>query len=175
MELSKNMLYEKTGASVDDLPFVFKIPSIDFAYGDGQAFKKMVLLLTVIMRLFKIRYDRELDGDDGQIIMSYIFSETVKNGAEHGNAFDAKKYVTVEIWFGSQGMVFSFQDEGDYFKKPEVKKAFEAREEIESTSIRADEFIRGAGTGLLFKAINLVYVSNEENKLFLGHLFEDPF
>jgi hypothetical protein len=92
-----------------------------------------------------------------------MLSEPLRNGMEHGNRSDSAKQVAVAVWIGECGVLFAFQDEGDFFSKQEVKLLYESRSKIESTRFQGPG---GNGTRYLYKKAKDIYVAIDENTLY---------
>jgi len=92
------------------------------------------------------------------------FGEALANASEHGNLSNTSKKIIIRCWFCEKGIIFSFCDEGNFFKQLKNKKAVESRTTLPST--REDP--SGAGMDLIYLA-DKVFVSMRENTLYLAY------
>jgi len=90
------------------------------------------------------------------------FGEALGNASEHGNKSWTRKKIVVRCWFGEKGIIFSFRDEGSFFKKMKNKKAVESRTILSSTKKDPS----GGGMALIYNA-DEVFVSTRQNTLYL--------
>lgn len=91
------------------------------------------------------------------------FGEALANASEHGNLSQVSKKIIVGCWFGEKGIIFSFRDEGDFFKKLKNKKAVESRTTLPSTRKKPS----GGGMALVYEA-DEIFVSTRKNTLYLA-------
>ena len=91
------------------------------------------------------------------------FGEALSNASEHGNQSQTSKKIVVRCWFGEKGIIFSFRDEGNFFKKTKNKKAVESQTILPSTKKKPS----GAGMLLVYNA-DVIYVSTRQNTLYLA-------
>lgn len=92
------------------------------------------------------------------------FGEAFTNACDHGNFNIAKKKIVINCWFGKNGIVFSFCDEGDFFRQTKTKKIVEAR--IPIPTARKGKIPGGDGMGYIYKADEIL-VSTRKNALYL--------
>jgi len=104
-----------------------------------------------------------------------LINETVKNGMLYGG----RERVDVGIFLGMEGACFGFRDYGDYFKRDEVKKAWESRDYVSlrrkvQTRITNGYFVCGGGYGIgeIFNNSDIIQVDNSKGVLYLVQLKE---
>jgi len=90
------------------------------------------------------------------------FGEALANASEHGNQSKMRKKIVVRCWFGEKGVIFSFRDEGNFFRHLKNKKAVESRTILPSTKKKPS----GAGMVLVYQA-DEIFVSTRQNTLYL--------
>jgi len=92
------------------------------------------------------------------------FWEALANASDHGNRSDEGKEIVVGCWFGKEGVLLAFRDEGRFFSILANKKLVESRTPLPSTRKGAP-----GGDGMLdiYKA-DEVFVSTGENTLYLA-------
>ncbi|MDO8601229.1 MAG: ATP-binding protein [bacterium] len=98
-------------------------------------------------------------------VMSIIlgaFGEAIANASEHGNQSQPSKKIVVRCFFGQKGVIFSFHDEGNFFKQLKNKKAVESRTILPSTK----KVPSGGGMALIYNA-DEIFVSTRQNTLYL--------
>lgn len=109
-------------------------------------------------------YRRKKDiSDYAMHIILAAFGEALSNASEHGNLSHISKKIIVRCWFGENGIVFSFCDEGNFFKKLKNKRAVESRMILPSTRKKPS----GAGMALVYNADEIL-VSIRKSTLYLA-------
>jgi anti-sigma regulatory factor (Ser/Thr protein kinase) len=103
---------------------------------------------------------REEWADSGRTddIVSCV-AEAVMNAAEHGNGFDSRKTVTIQVRFGQKIMVCRVRDEGDGFDPEEQRSARAAR-------VRTSEdgdYARGWGIRLIDELTDYWIATRDQN------------
>lgn len=97
-----------------------------------------------------------------------IFIEALENAAEHGNRYDPSKMITVGIWVGEMGVLFGVKDEGDFFKREEIKSKIWQRRTIPSSRPTQD-----GGAGLKMGVYKADHVGIKDGALFFAVLLKD--
>jgi len=92
-------------------------------------------------------------------------NEVLINSVEHGNKSDKGKEILFGLWVGRNGIIFALRDEGDFFSRTSNKKLIESRTIICSTRKKEQG---GMGFKNLYKNSDKIYVSNEQNALFVA-------
>ncbi len=90
-----------------------------------------------------------------KIFVSYV--EVAANAVIHGNNNDVNKKITSGYWFGTEGLVYYVQDEGDFYT------SIENKEKIESKSFRV--IPESDGIDFIYEA-DEIFVSTDENAIF---------
>lgn len=94
-----------------------------------------------------------------KIFGAYI--EVVSNALDHGNNNDINKKIVSGLWFGTDGLVYYVQDEGDFYTSIENKKKVEAKITLPSTR----EIPGGDGMWMIYEA-DEIFVSTDDNAIY---------
>lgn len=96
-------------------------------------------------------------------------TEALLNASGHGNGGARDKKIELCCWFGTQGVLLAIRDEGKFFTNAQTKELVESRVPFPSTRLT----VGGDGMSVIYEA-DSVYVSTEENALYLLFLLNSP-
>ena len=102
-----------------------------------------------------------------QLVIGEIFLDAIINAARHGNKKNPNKKVLFGCWFGENGILFGFRDEGKFYSKWKIKELVESRTHILST----DPEGCNAGMEHIYQA-DSIHVSTTENTLYVVVMIE---
>lgn len=129
------------------------------SYDDEEYTYVMMRVSAEMEKFFGVRFS---ENHKKQQIINSALLDALKNAAEHGNKGDPKKKVRVGFWFGQNGALFGFRDEGDFYKQYSTKKLVESRTILPSTKKDPS----GVGMATIYD-VDKIYVSTKENVLYL--------
>jgi len=94
--------------------------------------------------------------------ISNVAWEALKNSWLHNPSQQSFKY---GVFVGSKGICHCFQDNGDYFKKPEVKQQYESKQKV--NNFEKADFCQGKGVNnFIFPNSDKIKVDSSEGILY---------
>lgn len=104
-----------------------------------------------------------------QSVFNFLL-EPLKNARFHGRG-----KIDLTSFLAPEALVFSYSDEGDYFKKEENKRKWESRTKPgEKHQSKQREIGYGAGTTLIYQVSDLIYVDIRSGTLYTGLSLTNP-
>ena len=98
-----------------------------------------------------------------------LLFDGMQNASKHGCQEEGSKTYSYGAFFGSSGICIGFQDEGGYFRRPEIKKIFEEKD-MESL-LRFQH--ANAGITRFFTETDGLFVDSEHQVLYCAQTFKD--
>jgi len=94
--------------------------------------------------------------------ISGVAWEALKNSWLHNQSKESFKY---GVFTGSKGILHCFQDNGDYFKKPEIKQQYESKHPV--TNFEKADFCHGKGVNdFIFPDSDKIKVDSDKGILY---------